>query len=146
MRAWSALLVAHRRLTATLDADLRARADMTLDEYDVLHQLSRSDEPMRMSALAGQVLISRPTTTRVVDRLVARGFVERLRDEGDRRVVRVGLTAAGRSALRSAARVHVDGIARRFEAPLSADRLAALGAALEDVIAAQVEEPGDDTV
>ena len=139
MRAWSALLVAHRRLTATLDVELRAGSDLTLDEYDVLHQLARAGEPIRMSELAGQVLISRPTTTRVVDRLVERGWVARLRDGSDRRVVRVALTDDGRAVLRAAARIHLDGIARLFEAPLTPARLHALGDALELVIAAAID-------
>lgn len=135
MRAWSSLLVAHRRLTTTLDAELREHADMTLDEYDVLHQLRRAGDPIRMSELAAQVLISRPTTTRVVDRLVERGWVQRHKDTTDRRVVRVGLTATGRDALRGAGRLHVDGIARLFEAPLTESQISAVGEALDAVVA-----------
>lgn len=134
MRAWSVFLVAHRRLTTTLDAELRSAVDMTLDEYDVLHQLARGGSAMRMSDLAGEVLISRPTTTRVVDRLVTRGWVTRERDGGDRRVVRVELTTDGRTALRAAAKVHLDGIARWFESPLDPQQLEQLGAALEQVV------------
>lgn len=137
MHAWSALLVAHRRLTSTLDAELRANADMTLDEYDVLHQLRRAGEPIRMSELAAQVLISRPTTTRVVDRLVGRGWVDRHQDPADRRVVRVGLTGTGRVVLRGAGRLHVDGIARLFEAPLTGAQISAIGDALDAVVAAE---------
>ena len=134
MRAWSALLVAHRRLTSTLDAELREHADMTLDEYDVLHQLHRAGEPMRMSELAEQVLISRPTTTRVVDRLVERRWIDRHKDPTDRRVVRVGLTVVGDEVLRSAGRLHLDGIARLFEAPLSESQIFAAGEALGAVV------------
>ena len=52
MRAWSALLVAHRRLTAEMDRELRERVGMDLDEYDVLHQLQRAGRPVRMGELA----------------------------------------------------------------------------------------------
>ena len=131
MALWTALLVAHRHLTAELDADLRAGADMTLDDYDVLYQLRAAGRALRMSELAAVVLISRPTTSRVVDRLVERGWVARWHDDHDRRVVRVALTAAGTRAQRRAGRLHLDGIARRVEAPLGGRDLDALAKALQ---------------
>lgn len=130
LRAWSALLVAHRRLTDELDAELRAGMDMTLDEYDLLHQVERAGAPLKMSELASRVLISRPTMSRVCDRLVERGWIERHGDPVDRRVVRVGLTRRGRAAWRRAAALHFDGVARRFEAPLSRSQIDAVADAL----------------
>jgi DNA-binding MarR family transcriptional regulator len=130
LEVWTALLIAHRRLTARLDAELRAGADMTLDEYDVLHQARQSRQPLRMSELAGRVLISRPSTSRVVDRLVTRGWLVRWHDDGDRRVVLVSVTSEGNRAFRRAARLHIDGIARLVEGPLAGFDLSALAAAL----------------
>ncbi|MHB1137850.1 MAG: MarR family winged helix-turn-helix transcriptional regulator, partial [Microthrixaceae bacterium] len=94
------------------------------------------------SDLAERVLVSRPTTTRVVDRLVRRGWIERHRDGADRRVVRVQLTAAGSGALRRAARVHLDGIARLVEQRLSPDQVEAMGDALQ-LLAEPDPEPGE---
>jgi DNA-binding MarR family transcriptional regulator len=136
LEAWTALLTAHRRLTDELDADLRAEAGMALDEYDVLYQVRRAGRPIRMSELARQVLISRPSTTRVVDRLVERGWLDRTPDPHDRRVVLVGLTAAGRRAQARAGRVHLDGISRRLEGSLSPPEIAALAHALGALTAA----------
>jgi len=142
MRAWTALLVAHRQISTALDAELREQSDMSLDEHDVLHQLRIAGEPIRMSELSARVLISRPSTTRVVDRLVERGWVERDRSATDRRVVRVDLAADGRAALRAAGRLHVDGIARMFEAPLTPTQIAAMGDALSAVVVAHKHPPG----
>ena len=136
LEVWTALLIAHRRLTSRLDAELRAGADMTLDEYDVLYQTRLAGSPLRMSELAGRVLISRPSTSRVADRLVSRGWMARWHDDGDRRVVLVSLTAEGKRALRRAARLHLDGIARLVEAPLAGFELPALAAALGALAAA----------
>ena len=127
---WTALLVAHRRLTTQLDADLRAAADMTLDEYDVLYQLRAAGRPLRMSELAARVLISRPSTTRAADHLVQRGWLERTYDDADRRVVLVGLTKEGRRAQTKAARLHLDGIARLVESPLAGHELRCVSGAL----------------
>jgi DNA-binding MarR family transcriptional regulator len=130
LEVWTALLVAHRRLTTQLDAELRAGADMTLDEYDVLYQLRRAGRPLRMSELASQVLISRPSTTRVADHLVQRGWLERWHDDTDRRVVLVGLTTEGKRAQARAGRLHLDGITRLVEAPLAGHELRRVAGAL----------------
>jgi len=131
LRAWSALLVAHRRLTAEMDRELRERVDMDLDEYDVLYQLQRAGRPVRMGELAERVLITRPTVTRLVGRLVDQGLVERAQDTEDRRTVWVSLSKAGSARLAEAATVHGDGIARLVGGPLRHHDAPALAAALE---------------
>ncbi len=130
LEVWTALLTAHRRLTIRLDAELRASAAMTLDEYDVLYQVRLAERALRMSELASRVLISRPSTSRVSDRLVARGWLRRWHDDDDRRVVLVALTDEGKRAQRRAARIHLDGIARLIEAPLAGRDVGAVAAAL----------------
>ncbi|CAN5147306.1 MarR family winged helix-turn-helix transcriptional regulator [soil metagenome] len=130
LEAWTALLVAHRRLTNELDAELRRGAGMTLDDYDVLYQLRAADRALRMSELAGLVLVSRPSTTRLVDRLVERGWLRRWNDDVDRRVVRVELTDAGRQAQARAGRLHLDGITRLVEHPLAGHDVGSVAAAL----------------
>ena len=99
LAVWTALLIAHRRLTTQLDADLRAGADMALDEYDVLYQTRRAGRPLRMSELASRVLISRPSTTRVVDHLVRRGFLAREHDVFMAVIHEAGRYDAGRAAV-----------------------------------------------
>ena len=133
LRAWSALLVAHRRLTTEMDRELRDRTGMDLDEYDVLHQLRSAGRPLKMGELAERVLITRPTVTRLVGRLVDQGLVERTSDAQDRRTVRVSLSEAGRARLADAAVVHGDGIARLVGGRLGGHDPAALAAALESL-------------
>ena len=131
MAAWSALLVAHRRLTTALDEDLRARAGMSLDDYDVLYQIRSAGAPLRMNQLAERVLISRPTASRLVDRLVAKGWVRRRHDDADRRVVLLELTAEGTRRQARAGRIHLDGLSRLVEAPLAGRDLGGLTASLQ---------------
>ena len=127
---WTALLRAHRALTNRLDDELRRQRNMSLDEYDVLYQIRRRRRPVRMTELADAVLVSRASTTRLVDRLVEEAWVERWHDDQDRRVVLVRLTAAGRRAQSSAARLHLDGIARHVGSSLSAHDLDTVANAL----------------
>jgi DNA-binding MarR family transcriptional regulator len=142
MAAWSALLVAHSRVTSVLDRELRQRIGMTLDDYDVLYQLRVAGAPIRMATLAERVLVSRPTASRAVDRLVVNGWIRRWHDEQDRRVVLLELTGEGRRQQSRAGRVHVDGIARLVGAPLVDRDVAALTDSLRALAAGAEEETG----
>src|SRR6476660_7444436 len=82
-------------------------------EFDVLAALRRAGAPYELSPgrLLRETLVTSGTMTNRVDRLAARGFVERHPDPEDRRGVIVRLTAEGKTA--------VDGA---FEALLDAER------------------------
>ena len=81
-------------------------------EFDVLAALRRAGTPYELSPgrLLRETLVTSGTMTNRVDRLAARGLVERLPDPHDRRGVLVRLTADGKAA--------VDGA---FEALLAAE-------------------------
>jgi DNA-binding MarR family transcriptional regulator len=66
-------------------------------EFDVLSALRRAGHPYQLSpgALVTQTLVTSGTMTNRIDRLAARGLVERHRDPADRRGVLVRLTAEG---------------------------------------------------
>jgi len=66
-------------------------------EFDVLATLRRAGPPYERTPgeLLADLMISSSSTTNRVDRLVARGLVERVPDEVDRRSVLVRLTSAG---------------------------------------------------
>lgn len=70
-------------------------------EFDVLAALRRSGPPYTLTpgALLPETLVTSGTMTNRVDRLAARGLVERRRDPADGRSVAVVLTAAGREAV-----------------------------------------------
>ncbi|GHO71806.1 MarR family transcriptional regulator [Ktedonobacter sp. SOSP1-52] len=70
-------------------------------EFDVLTTLRRSGEPYELtaSALLKAALVTSGAITNRIDRMEARGFVERVRDLDDRRSVRIRLTPHGREVL-----------------------------------------------
>ena len=84
-----------------------APADLPLSQFRVLGLLSGGDE--RATALASRLAVAKPTLTSLVDNLVERGFVARETAAGDRRVVRLAITPAGRDALAAAER-HFAGV------------------------------------
>jgi DNA-binding MarR family transcriptional regulator len=70
-------------------------------EFDVLAALRRAGKPYELSPgrLLRETMVTSGTMTNRVDRLTARGFVERLADPGDRRGVLVRLTPDGKRAV-----------------------------------------------
>lgn len=112
--AWRAFLEAHAALTRRLDQELRQAHDLALTSYDVLLQLSEAGGRLRMSDLADAVLLSRPNCTRLVDRLVHEGLVDREADPSDARVRWARLTPEGRRRFRRAAATHLAGIEQHF--------------------------------
>jgi DNA-binding MarR family transcriptional regulator len=70
-------------------------------EFDVLAALRRAGAPYELSPgrLLRETLVTSGTMTNRVDRLAARGLVERLPDPHDRRGVLVRLTDAGRTTV-----------------------------------------------
>ena len=136
--AWRSLLEVHERLTAAMDATLRAEHDLPLTWYDVVLQLTEAGGPLRMRELADRTLFSRTECTRVVARMEAVGLVARERDPDDGRGVYAVITADGRAAFRRAARTHLDDIDRMFSVHLSADEAAAVAAALTRIASASV--------
>lgn len=107
--------LSRRRLGA-----LRCRRghDVTLTRLDIRVLGTASlGEPWTMGALARDTGLSVSGLTAVVNRLVARGYLERRRSDQDRRIVWVELTARGRQ-LREQARRHRQRIAEALLAPL----------------------------
>lgn len=101
------LVEAQGRLERRLGADLEARCGLPHAWFEVLVRLSRSENGrLTMGALADQVTLTTGGVTRLVDRMDAAGYVERLPCPTDRRVAYAAITAAGRKKLAEAAEVH----------------------------------------
>jgi DNA-binding MarR family transcriptional regulator len=134
LRAWQALLHAHHEVIRRLDDELRGEHGLSLTDYDVLLRLARApDRGLRMTELADRVLMSASGLTRMVDRLVYEGLVQRDRFDGDARVMLAQLTERGRRALRRAARTHLRGIREHFTGRLSQTQLRNVASALETI-------------
>jgi DNA-binding MarR family transcriptional regulator len=86
------------RLMRRLFFDLTADSplwELPLPQLKVLGMLERRDH-RRMSEIGERLGAALSTVTQVADRLEQRGWVRRMDDPGDRRVVRLSLTDAGR--------------------------------------------------
>ena len=133
--AWRGMLRTHAELTRALDAELTRAHDMPLSSYEVLLFLNDSDDGrMRMSELADSVLLSRSGLTRLVDRLVALGYVRRNACADDGRGSYAELTQDGAAKLEAARRTHLAGVREFFLERLGDEDQRALGDAWEKVL------------
>jgi DNA-binding MarR family transcriptional regulator len=98
----SELSAAVRALTMGARVLERALDDMTLPQFRVLTLIASS--PERANRLAERAAVSRPSLTGLLDGLEAKGWVQRVDVEGDRRGVSLEVTAAGAEALKHAER------------------------------------------
>jgi DNA-binding MarR family transcriptional regulator len=70
--------------------------ELTMAQVRVLFRL-RNEGPLTSGGLAAALGVTLPTVTSVIDRLVARGLVERRDDPADRRRVILALAAEGQA-------------------------------------------------
>ena len=133
---WRALLAAHSGLVGAVE-DALARAGLPpLAWYDVLLPLQRAKRPLRMGELSAEVVtIGRTGLTRVVDRLVAEGLIERSPCATDRRGVDVAITTAGVAVLRRMWPVYARVVNERFVAALDETQVRGLHDALTAILA-----------
>ncbi len=68
-------------------------------QYNVLRILRGNAKPLQVYRVAERMLTREPDITRLFDRLVREGLVERTRCEDDRRVVWASLTTRGRKLM-----------------------------------------------
>jgi DNA-binding MarR family transcriptional regulator len=100
-------------------------------EFDVLTTLRRSGEPYELtaSALLKASLVTSGAVTNRIDRMEIKGLVERVRDSGDRRSVRIRLTQHGREILDGIFSIHIANMERILQ-PLSQEECELLANAL----------------
>jgi DNA-binding MarR family transcriptional regulator len=123
-----------RRLTRVIPSDLHAEMGAwTVQQMQALHVIARRSG-VTMGELAGCLeAASLSSATQMADRIVKLGLVERMSDPGDRRLVRVALSARGRDLLRRREAAWREGMGKALEA-LTDDECATLVRLLERAV------------
>jgi len=84
----------------SVEEEVFGRFDLSAQQYNALRLLEAvAPGTLPTLSLAGRLVSRAPDITRLLDRLEARGLVERRRQPHNRRIVQVGLTAAGETLL-----------------------------------------------
>jgi DNA-binding MarR family transcriptional regulator len=117
------------RLFRTLE---RLDTGLTPQQYRIMKLAGAGGE--RSARLAERLAVAKPTLTATADGLVAAGLAQREAEPGDRRVVRLRLTAAGRTALARADAAYTAWLDRVFEHAASPDQILDMMDALNDAM------------
>lgn len=108
LRLWLRLLACSNLIEAEIRNHLRIEYDMTLPRFDLMAQLYREPEGLRLSDLSKRMMVSNGNLTALVDRLIVDGYVSRTTDTNDRRVFVTQLTKAGAFIFSQIAAAHED--------------------------------------
>ncbi|MEP6558116.1 MAG: MarR family transcriptional regulator [Burkholderiales bacterium] len=140
LRLWLRLLTCTQLIERDVRSRLRTGFDTTLPRFDLMAQLERAPQGLRMSELSKRLMVSGGNVTGITDQLVDEALVERVDEPGDRRVYRVRLTAKGRVLFAEMAHAHERWIVDAF-AGLNEREVATLHRLLGKVKAHNLQSP-----
>lgn len=106
LKLWLRMLSCTVRIENEIRTRLRAGFGITLPRFDLMAQLERHPEGLRMGELSKRMMVTGGNVTGITDQLEREGLVLRVPDPHDRRAWAVRLTPAGRSAFAEMAAVH----------------------------------------
>lgn len=112
--AWESLFRAQHEVFEEISCDFDDTG-LSQAEYDVLLTVTRGpNRTARLREVTANMLISQPSVSRLVDRMVTRGLVTKCADPEDGRGSLVTATDAGDAAFRRIATTHGASIAQRM--------------------------------
>lgn len=119
------LVEATRRLMRIIETSLRDNHGLTAVEFEALIRMGRSPErQMSMSDLANQMVLTSGGITRLIDRLAADGYVDRVSCPSDRRVQWAHLTDLGVETVSQALETHLADLDDHFFSVMSSEERA----------------------
>ena len=125
-RVWRDYLSMTATLQVAMQRQLRRDCGLTLADYDVLVALDER-EACRVNELGDRLGWEQSRLSHQLRRMRSRGLLERRSADDDRRGATIELTAAGRSALTSAAPGHAELVREVVFAGVTAAELRAVG-------------------
>ncbi|MDD2873018.1 MAG: MarR family transcriptional regulator [Azoarcus sp.] len=106
LRVWLRLLTCTNIVESRLRNRLRTGFESTLPRFDLMAQLDRNPDGLKMRELSRRLMVTGGNVTGLTDKLVEEGLVERRDDPRDRRAYSVHLTPAGKKTFRQMAKSH----------------------------------------
>jgi len=114
LRLWLRLYACTNLIETRVRRRLQTRFGTTLPRFDLMAQLERVPDGLRMRELSGRLMVTGGNVTGLVDSLEAEGLVVREADGEDRRALRVKLTRDGRRVFRGMAAEHERWVVEMF--------------------------------
>ena len=106
LRLWLRMLACTNLIENHVRAKLRSEFDITLPRFDLMSQLERSPQGLKMGELSKRMMVTGGNVTGITDQLVREGLVVREDSPKDRRAYIVKLTPEGRKSFRRMAEAH----------------------------------------
>lgn len=100
LRLWLRLLACTNLIENQIRSHLHVEFDITLPRFDLMSQLERSPQGLKMSELSKRMMVTNGNVTGITDQLVAEGLVVRENNPADRRAYIVKFTPEGCSSFR----------------------------------------------
>ena len=110
LRIWLRLLTCTQLIERQVRSRLREQFATTLPRFDLMAQLARHPEGLKMNELSRMLMVTGGNVTAIVDQLEGEGLVERVDEPADRRAFRIHLTRAGERSFAEMARAHEEWI------------------------------------
>jgi DNA-binding MarR family transcriptional regulator len=122
LRLWLRLFTCTELVEREIRVRLRRVFNTTLPRFDLLAQLERNPEGLKMGELSQRLMVTGGNITGLTDQLVREGLVRRQPISGDRRASAVQLTAKGKRAFDAMASVHEQWVIELFAELTVAER------------------------
>ncbi len=106
LKLWLRMLSCTVRIENEIRSRLRSTFDITLPRFDLMAQLERYPDGLRMGELSKRMMVTGGNITGITDQLENENLVVRVADPKDRRAYSVKLTPAGRRAFAEMAEEH----------------------------------------
>lgn len=114
LRLWLRMLTCSQLIEKRVRAGLRDQFETTLPRFDLMAQLERAADGLKMNELSRRMMVTGGNVTGITDQLVGEELVERVPVPGDRRAYRVRLTAKGRKLFAEMAHAHEEWVVQAF--------------------------------
>jgi DNA-binding MarR family transcriptional regulator len=123
LKMWLRMLSCTVKIENEIRSRLRATFGITLPRFDLMAQLERHPEGLRMGELSRRMMVTGGNVTGITNQLEREGLVMREPDPADRRAYSVRLTDAGREGFTRMAKVHEGWLAELLQEMPGADKL-----------------------
>ncbi|WP_339669475.1 MarR family transcriptional regulator [Dasania marina] len=109
VKLWLLLAKNSKAIEQEMEARFHRNFKQSMSRFDVLSQLDRSDpEWLPVGKLAKKLIASKGNITRLVDRMIDEGLIDRRSSPEDRRIIHLGLTTKGRELFVEMAIAHAE--------------------------------------
>ena len=115
LRLWLRLLACTSLIETCIRQQLQSRFATTLPRFDLMAQLERAPQGLKMGELSRRMMVTGGNVTGITDLLEKEGLVARASDAEDRRALRVKLTSEGRRQFGRMAREHEQWVIELFD-------------------------------